>query len=372
MRFKLAVVLFLASFGSVLIAASLPDSILAGDAANYRERMVELFSGKVPYFQFPFEHQPVMIVPLALAWILGGSINQSWYVLLTALLSFSSLLAVLFLLDRAGDGIEERALPSRWLLTVIPLLPFLLFRNDGWSVLLTVGAIVLAMSGIEAGSFVVAAGGILAKVWTAVLIPIDWWRRQRGHAVGLALITATALAINFSPPVQEIQRSGGLHTETLVGSGLGLTRVLQGSDLGIIRTATAYIDAPAWALLLNGLIGLSVILLALARMRGQFAWSRGWTALGALTIGGLLASPFFSPQYVAWMLPFAVQRRRWAVAAFVISTASLAMVLGWYDLFSGTWWWWAVATTRNLLLLALGFQMALALRVKATSPNPMK
>ena len=118
MRFRLAAILFLASLGSVFLAASLPDSILAGDAANYRERMVELFSGKVPYFQFSFEHQPVMIAPLALGWIIGGSISQSWYVLATAFLSFLALLTVLFLVDRAADAIDERRLATRWLLTV--------------------------------------------------------------------------------------------------------------------------------------------------------------------------------------------------------------------------------------------------------------
>ena len=72
------------------------------------------------------------------------------------------------------------------------------------------------------------------------------------------------------------------------------------------------------------------------------------------------------------MLPFAAQRWRWSAMAFAITTASLAMVLGWYELFAGSWWWWGVAAARNLLLLALGFQMALALRVKAHTLDPMK
>ena len=76
--------LIVACLAAVTIAASLPETILAGDAVNYRERMISLFAGQMPYRDFAFEHQPLMVVPMAVAWLAGGFSSQPAYVLATA------------------------------------------------------------------------------------------------------------------------------------------------------------------------------------------------------------------------------------------------------------------------------------------------
>jgi hypothetical protein len=360
-------VLAIASIGAVVIAAALPETILAGDAANYRTRMVELFWGRVPYWEFPFEHQPIMIIPLALAWLLGGFKSQPVYVILVAVVSFLCLAVVTRLLLATERRLEAEGWAARWLLAVLPLLPFLLFRNDAFSILLTVASLVLAMRGREVASGLTAAAGVLAKIWSVVLAPVQWWRGKRAVASLLLLASAAAVAINFSPAVQSIQETRGLHTETIAGSIFGLWRSLGHFDLRIVHTATAYIDAPTWALALNGVAGLAIVITAVRSARGAFTWSRGWTLAGAFTVAGVMASPFFSPQYVSWFAPFAAQHRRTTWSMFAISLLSLVLVLGWFELFEGSVWWWGLLIVRNALAILLGLQLATA--VAADSPN---
>lgn len=81
-----------AAVASLLFAAAFPDAILAGDADPYRQRMVELFSGKLPYLDFPFEHLPLMIIPMSLAWVLGGFNDLRSYVFAFAAVSTVCLL----------------------------------------------------------------------------------------------------------------------------------------------------------------------------------------------------------------------------------------------------------------------------------------
>jgi hypothetical protein len=72
----------------------------------------------------------------------------------------------------------------------------------------------------------------------------------------------------------------------------------------------------------------------------------------------MLASPFFSPQYISWVFPFAALRGRSTVLALALSIASIAMALGWYSLFEGALWWWGLTLVRNIGLMMLGIQMA--------------
>jgi hypothetical protein len=350
--------LTVAGMGAVVIAAALPETILAGDAVNYRERMAELFSGQWPYRDFAFEHQPVMLVPLALAWLGGGHVSQPAYVIAFAAVSLLCLAGVGMMLVAVGRHLATEDLPQRWLLVTVPLLPFLLFRNDGFAVLLAIGGLLLAMRGREGSSLTLAVAGVLAKIWPSVLGVAAWWRGRRTSTVVIGAAAAVAVAINFSPSVQSIVQAEGLHTETVTGSVIGLVRALRNSELGIIRTATAYIDAPGWTLAINLLIGGALALFALRVLRTEFSWKRCWCLVGALTIGGVVASPFFSTQYVAWFAPFAAIRRRPAMLMLGVSTLSLVVILGWFHLFEGAVWWWTVLLVRNVLVILLGLEMA--------------
>jgi hypothetical protein len=365
--FRLLALLTVAAVSAVLVAAALPETILAGDAVNYRERMAELFRGRLPYRDFAFEHQPMMLIPLALAWLAGGSASQPAYVVTFAAVSLLSLAGIGVLLVAAGHRLLIEDLPQRWLLVTIPLLPFLLFRNDSFSVLLVLGGLLLAMRGREGGSLIMAVMGVLAKIWPAALGVVSWWRGKRASTVVIAATAAAAIAVNFSPPVQSIVRAGGLHTETVAGSVIGFGRALRGSDLGIVRTATAYIDAPGWTLGINLLVGGAIALLALRAVRTEFSWERCWCLVGALTIGGVLASPFFSTQYVSWFAPFAAIRRQTTWQMLGVSVLSLIVIVGWFRLFDGTIWWWAVLLARNALVIVVGGSLIRAMSLSDRS-----
>lgn len=358
--------LIVACLAAVTIAASLPETILAGDAVNYRERMISLFAGQMPYRDFAFEHQPLMVVPMAVAWLAGGFSSQPAYVLATAAISFLCLAGVTGILVWSEHELHLEGWTARWLLVLVPLLPFLLFRNDGFSILLVVAAIALAMKEMESGSLVAAAAGTLSKIWPVVMAPLMWWRRKRFQAGILLVAAAVGLAINFSPSVQVIQRPQGVQTETIVGSLLGFFRSLRGVDLEITRTATAYIKAPDWSIGVNVAIGAIFAVMALRAMRQNFGWDKGWTLLGALTVAGVLASPFFSTQYVSWFAPFAAIRRHTMWQMFGISVLSLVMILGWFSLFEGATWWWTVLVARNALVIVLGASLVRAINAPDT------
>jgi hypothetical protein len=358
--------LVVACLAAVTIAASLPETILAGDAVNYRERMISLFAGQMPYRDFAFEHQPLMVVPMAVAWLAGGFSSQPAYVLATAAISFLCLAGVTGILVWSEHELHLEGWTARWLLVLVPLLPFLLFRNDGFSILLAVTAIALAMKEMESGSLVAAAAGTLSKIWPVVMAPLMWWRRKRLQAGTLLVAAAVGLAINFSPSVQVIQRPQGVQTETIVGSLLGFSRSLRGVDLEITRTATAYIKAPDWSMGVNAAIGGIFAVMALRAMRQNFGWEKGWTLLGALTVAGVLASPFFSTQYVSWFAPFAAIRRHTMWQMFGISVLSLVMILGWFSLFEGATWWWTVLVARNALVIVLGASLVRAINAPDT------
>ena len=357
---RVAVPLIAAGFAAVALAAALPDTILAGDAEAYRARMVELFSGKAPYFDFPFEHLPGMLIPLSAAWLLGGSSGLSGYAFSLAAVSLICLLATGFLLTRIESTISLEGMTVRWLLLTIPLLPFLLFRNDSWSVLLMVAGVWLAMRGHRIASTASVGLGVLSKLWPAVWAFPQWWGGRRRGAIVLGVIAVAGLVITASPAVQSIQDPQGLHTETLMGSVFGMARSIADSDLGLSNTAAVYIDAPGWALIINLAVGLGLGAWSLRRLREPFTWEGALLLGGALVGAGLVASPFFSTQYVAWIAPFVAVNRRLTRPALLISVASLVLIIFWFRLFDGVGWWWSLLVARNLLLVVVTVGLIMA------------
>lgn len=369
MRFlRVATPLVLSGIAAVILAAALPDTILAGDAEAYRARMAELFSGKIPYFEFPFEHLPGMLIPMSAAWLLGGWSGLSGYAFALAGTSLICLLATSFFLVQIEGAIEAEGLSVRWLLLTVPLLPFLLFRNDSWSVLLVVAGIWLAMAGRHAVSGVVVGLGAVSKLWPAVWAVPEWWQGRRAKAGFVVVMAVIGLAITFSPAVQSIQNPQGLHTETLMGSWFGLMRSATGADLGLTNTAAVYIEAPSWAMLVNLSVGVVLGLWSLRRLREGFSWEGALLLTGALIGAGLIASPFFSTQYVAWLAPFAAVNRRLTGPSLLISLASLVLIISWFRLFDAEVWWWGTLLARNLALVGLVGGLIV---VKSSSQGPL-
>ena len=356
-RLRLPMVLVLGAIAAVLIAAALPSSILPGDAEPYRLRMAEFFSGKIPYLEFDFEHLPGAIVPMAAAWLLGGSSSLQSYVLALAAVSTICLLATGVILQRLESHVET-GLAWRWGVAVLPLLPFLLFRNDSWPVLLAVIAFALGVKGFDK-DWLVAALGVLSKFWPMTWAVIDWWRGRRLRALLLAGIGVTMLGLLRTEVVTRIQRPVGIHTETLAGSLVAVVRSFQGRPLGLQQTSALYIEAAPWVTVANALPGLVIAALVLTGLRRPFSWPHAWTIFGLLVGAIVLASPLFSTQYLAWLAPFFAARVTWLRAAFLINAASLGIILAFDAALGGEMWWFVAVLVRNLALLALLSYVAL-------------
>ena len=365
---RVAVPLIAAGVAAVFLAASLPDTILAGDAEAYRARMAELFSGKVPYFEFPFEHLPGMLIPLSAAWLLGGSSGLSGYAFALAGVSLICLLATSFVLMRIELAVPSEGLTIRWLLLTVPLLPFLLFRNDSWSVLLAMLGIWLAIDGRSGASKTALGLGVISKLWPAVWAVPQWWSGRKRGAVVLGVMASAGLLVTASPAVQAIQDPQGLHTETLMGSVFGMVRSIAGSDLGLTNTAAVYIDAPGWAIVVNLVVGLGLGAWSLRRLREPFTWEGAFLLAGALVGAGLIASPFFSTQYVAWIAPLVAIHKKLTRPTLLISVVSLVLIITWFRLFDGVVWWWSLLVARNLLLVGLTVGLIVA-RPSSRAPS---
>ena len=355
---RLVLIFLPACSAAVLFAAGFPDSVLAGDALDYRNRMVEMFSGKIPYFQFPFEHLPVMILPMAVAWLLGGSQELRTFAFVLAAVSSVFVIATGLIIQRIEADLKIVGLAVRWTLLSVPLLPFLLFRNDSFVVLLVMAGILSTIRGKSGWSVLFLGAGTLAKGWPFLWAPVDWWKGRRAKAAFLASFGVAALAIQLSPAVQSIQDPQGIHSETLVGGVVGLVRAIRGVDLELVRSASVYVDAPAWLLSFHLLAGGLIAAVALYRLGSSFDWKQALSFMGAMTTALILASPFFSTQYVAWVSPFAAVDERATFAMLGVNVASLILLTSWNDLFDGHVWWWGLLVVRTLVFAWVGLRLA--------------
>jgi hypothetical protein len=357
-RIKVTVLLVVASAVGVYFAAAFRDAVLAGDALDYRGLMVEIFSGRVPYVDLPFPHLPMMLVPMTLAWLLGGSRDLQAYAFALAGVSTVIIVATGLVMRRIEIGLGIGDLTVRWILLTVPLLPFLLFRNDAWVVLLALGGILLATQGKKVASVLVLGAGCLAKGWPGLWGVAEWKRGNRGAAASLAAFIVLSFAILLSPPLQASQDARGTHTETLAGSVTGLVRSIDGSDLRLERSSAVYIDGPWWLLAVNVAFGGLIAVMAIGGLRSPFEWTRSWRLMGGLTAALIIASPFFSTQYVAWLSPFAAVDRRATATMLPVNIFSLVLLTSWHEMFEGTVWWWAVLVVRNALFILTGIYLA--------------
>ena len=359
-RTRVILLLLVASAAAVYFAAAFPDAVLAGDALDYRGLMIEMFDGNVPYVDLSYPHLPLMLVPMSLAWLIGGSRDLQAYAFALAAISTVIIVGTGLILRRIEQGFAINDLTARWMILTVPGLPFLLFRNDPWVVFLAVAGILLSFQGRKVASVLTLGAGVLAKGWPGLWTPVEWRRGNRWAALGLATFTLLSVAILLSPPLQSAQDSRGTHTETVAGSVTGLARSLDGSALQLERSAAVYIRGPWWLLMINVAFGGLIALSAVRGMRSPFELTRSWQLMGALTAALIVASPFFSTQYVAWLSPFAAVDRRATAVMFPVNVASLVLLTSWHQMFEGAIWWWGLLVVRNFLFIIVGVYLGLS------------
>ena len=325
-----------------------------------------LFDGNLPYVDFFFEHLPLTILPMSLAWLLGGAFNPVVYTVVFAALIGLCLWITLVFAEQIGEGLEVPDTGRRWLAIAGPLFPFILFRSDPFPVVLTVVALQGMMAGRESRATWFQYAGIMAKGWPVVLAIPEWWRGRRLRAVGLLITTAALMAGLVSlPGFSQARRFSGIHSETLVGGLFTIGRIRSGSSLALITDAGAtYVAVPTWATALNLTLGVALLGLALVRLNGAHSWSGSARVLAAAIVAVLVGSPLLSPQFVLWPTPFLALHpdRMVRGVAVLVSSLTLIYMLGWNPGFEGDLWWVGVVNLRNIVLVVLGVMTAWLVR----------
>lgn len=353
-------------------STSTPFRYVVSDPYIYYDRVAEMMAGRLPYLDAAFEHLPVMIIPMAATWVLGGSADPFTYHTIWATLSAVALVGTLLRLYHLEDSGLERV-AARWLAIAAPLIPLVLYRNESWVVLPAVWAMGSLAQHRPGRAAVATALGALAKLWPIGLVPIIAWGRHRWWAMAAAAVSVGGLlAVVTLPGFREGRLFEGLHSETL-GAGLwSVSRYLVGTHPRLLDAAGAtYVDAPQVLAIAGLMIGAVIGVRALMALAGSFSLRGAMLVLGSLVIALLLASPLQSTQFLYWMTPFAASsgnRRVWAGAAI----ANLLGILGliFFDAVrSGAWQWHAATFLRNVLLVAIGWLLASEARRVAKFPD---
>jgi len=342
---------FLLALLTIWIMRNHPDRVLVGDPAIYRQRITEILDGGWPYLDVPFEHLPVMLVPMFVAWLFGGAASQSTYVVVFGVLMAMALAATTYVLGAVGRNLRAPRSDLRWLLMAIPLLPLITFRNDPVSVLLAVGGLALMIRGSSAWVVPAVAGG-LAKIWPTVLAWLAWPRRK-ASALLVSLSGLLGLLISLAPGFADRRDAVGVHTETVLGGLVGLWRSVRSEPVDVVLTTAAYLDVSSWVPAVNVLLGLVVFGFGLSAVRRVEDLRSQVVRLGCVVGGVILTSQLFSLQYVLWVVPFlALSRRRVAVVAGLL-LGFLTIWLGWnwsVEYVESPAFYWIV-NARNLVFL---------------------
>lgn len=306
----------------------------------------------VPYRDVDIEYPvgELLLIRSTGSWSLGvGRV-------LLALVSFGADLAA-FACVAAGWG---RDAARRYLLLGAPLLFFIYRRSDLVAVALAVGGVLASRRGREARGGVLLGLGVLSKLWPAVLLPaLVLHRGTRALWVSAATVAAGVagwLALGGVHGIRQVvslRGAVGWELESTVGAVIwpltGDHRYEQGAN----RTGSI----PGWARFAM------VVLLALGLAA---TWWRaahtsldpaGGPALVAVAIL-LVLSPVLSPQYVAWLVPWAaiasldaLRLARLAIPPVAITGGILAL---WYlDVHIGRPANQILMIARNLTLLLI-------------------
>ena len=340
-RIQLAIVLlgWIAGWAIVLIQT---DGVVGGDLPIYHQRVLSIEAGGVPYLDPVFEHLPGMLVPLFAARVLSAFGDAFAFGVV-----FSALMAVCVLgTARLLDRVIASGAGTTFLVIAAPMIPLIVFRNDAWVTVLAVAALIPARTGVVWGIL-----AILSKGWPLVLAAREFASRRLGIVAGYATAGVLALAAMRSPGFIATQNANGLHSETVAGSILGLTRKIAERDLGLEWTTAVYLDASSWAFFVGPLLALIAGIFGLAGVRRD---PSSLPAIGVLVGAVILASPLFSTQYVFWILPFVVasSTRRTKAVALAVSLASFLVIVLWNGLFVSVSWWLLV-TVKNVLFVGL-------------------
>jgi hypothetical protein len=298
-------------------------------------RFIEIaFAPGTPYRDFPVEYPPVetllilflgrgsdMAVVWRIAVVNGASTVGCWWLLRRY---WSPTVAVLFL----------------WF--ALPLQLFMPFRVDMLSVTLILGAIVLADRKHTVASGLAAGVSVVLRIWPIVLAPVFLLRRRPRAFVVTVLVTLVLglwwVAVSGTDAVTQVSGYRGA-TGWQVESGPGLVAQLvhPGEPFRYEQGAVRVGLMLPWEMRLLRFATIALVILAWWLGSRRPVDPAGAPALAA--VAALLTfSPVFSPQYVAWLLPWgaivAAERRARDVRILMVGAgvfASLAIAVYLWD-----------------------------------------
>lgn len=307
----------------------------------------------VPYRDFPVEYP---IGELAIIEIVGSSSLGAARAILAGLAFAADLSAFAALFWGWGIGIARR-----YLVVGTPLLIFIYRRSDLVSVAIAAFAMALIHRRRDRIGAPVLALATLLKLWPVLLLPALLVRRRFFSfllAVAVLLVGFggwTALGgIDGITQVTSFRGASGWELESTVGVVVWTLTGERRIESGASRTGIV----PGWAraaMLLLLFAGVGAVWL---RTRVREHDVAGAPALVAVAIL-LVTSPVLSPQYVAWLLPWAAvageEETTWTRLALGPCCVTGVIMAGWYlNLASGhPGWSQAGLMIRNLSFLLI-------------------
>jgi hypothetical protein len=254
----------------------------------------------------------------------------------------------------------SREVGRRYLLVGAPLLVFIYRRSDLVAVALAVGGLLAYRRGREVRGGALLGLGVLAKLWPAVLLPALVVQRRARSLMASAVTVAAGVAgwlalggIDGIRQVLSLRGAVGWELESTVGAVVwpivGDYRFEQGAN----RTGSI----PGWARVAQGVLLVAGLAAVWWRTRHGSVDPAGVPALVAVAIL-LVLSPVFSPQYVAWLLPWAAiasrEAPRLARAAALPVAITGGILAAWYlDVHLGRPVNQTLMILRNVSVLAL-------------------
>jgi hypothetical protein len=324
--------------------------------------------GLAPYHDWGFEYPPLAIVPIALGGAFGNT--EAIYPVTFGLLMLGCLLALQHWVGQlAGRG-------AMWAVALSPLVLGAMVRThyDALPAAIVAGALALFARGRTTWAFAALGLGTVTKLFPALLVPIAVaWLIGRGERdrvlPGLAAFAAVVLAVSlpfvspgfFDQFTFHLERPVQIEsTPAIVLSAIGDSYVTGTPERPDEFKSNGLAGGPAdtvAALFTALLAGALLLVVALAARGGDV---RRLTLLGLAAVTAFIAlGQVLSPQYMVWLVPFAVAAWAWgdrAIALLCAAASVLTMVefpSRYFDLVDQDPAVIAVVGARNAVLLVL-------------------
>lgn len=244
-------------------------------------------------------------------------------------------------------------------------LPFIYFRIDLLSVALAIWGLALVKRRYDVGGGLALAAAAFAKFWPVGLVPVlvvqRRWRATTTFLVTAGIGGVAWLAWVGTTGVDQVltfRGATGWNIESVVG---GVTRIFTRSPVfeqsGAIRTG----HMPSWSSPLLGLLLVGLIIgvwcLVARRRRLEDVMLYGVAPLVSTCVF-LVCSPVLSPQYLAWLLPFAAVcwaggQRRLTMLVGIAVLLTMMLTSMYHPLNALETGAYALLTLRNLALLGI-------------------